>query len=424
MAPAIVYTILFGEDLGNDWERAELPLADSEYERIDDMLFSNAIGLLDKTRNTVHIHRAPNLSYTRSVIALDGTPLLMQWNDCLQLSFNHHQVFSDEQRRAYFWGTQGLRLRRLSENDRPYSSGKHVTSTWDAAKIEGITREHGRKPALISSKKAIRGKYKDYGIVTFEDDEFKPGKSDVSQMMWRGNLRGTNEFATERLGYVSGSAHYGDAYVEFWAALGGSPTTASDYRNLPGNSRTYSGYGSTIATHMKESQLVQDVLRFGRDGNGATVYIDTGIDSAMLPTETIETRHRRNGEKGLIRSLRDSPAHKWTTAGVESLPGVDFSPQHIRKLMNRLADEGHIRREKEGNGYVYYDDGIDEIDERMEIDLESPPTGAKHTPLKIHTWDFRSFDSAEPSTGVGSSPKSSEASVTDSISDTEEEAKK
>ena len=385
ITPYVVYTLLAADDLGNGWERTSFPT---------DKMFSNSVGLFDRENEEVYVHRPPTLKHTKSIVALDGTPHLLMWEDCIGQSLNHRQVLTDEERREYLTHVLKHTYVPLTDNFRPYTSGTYVDTLRDAAIIGTITERHEQQPALISSKKAIRGDeekesvtdwYEKADLVRFEDDDFMAEGSAVSQVKWRGAVLGTNELEDERVGLVEGGVHYGDDYVKFWTALGGHSTEAIEYRDDPGRTRSYTGYGKSIAQHMKESQILQDSLRFGRDGDGATVYIDTNSYPDWLPIAGKgEVRMRHGAERSVMEALT---GEEMRTS--EITDEVDISEQWARKVLNRLVDEGLVFREREGRGFVWHDAGLNDAPEEVEVVLpadEVPKVGRKR---EVYTWDFR-----------------------------------
>lgn len=392
ITPYVVYTLLTGDDLGNGWERAPFPT---------DEMFATSCGLFDRENEEVYIHQPPSIEYARSTLALDGTPNKFMWENCLEVSFNERQVLTTEERREYLIEGLNHTYIQMTDSFRPYTSGSYVNTVRDGALIEAITEHHGQKPALISSKKAIRGDdekdsvtdwYEKAGLVQFDDDDFVPEGSVVSALKWRGNLLGTNELNEERVGLVVGGTHYGDDYVKFWAALSGASTEAIEYENDPGRSRSYTGYGETIAEHMKESQTLQDALRFGRDGDGATIYIDTNAFPDWLPVEDQgEVRTRGEGERAVMEALTDEEMRT-----KEIAERADISRQWTRKVLARLVNEGCVARETKGRGFVWRDAGLERAEGRVEVVLpeEVPKVGRKR---EVYTWDFRK-NGSEPTT--------------------------
>lgn len=101
-----------------------------------------------------------------------------------------------------------------------------------------------------------------------------------------GDLLGSNEFDTERLGAVVGSRHYGDTFIEKWAAFAGEGTErADDTPDGKGDNLAYTGFGNETYEHMTANQTLQAAMRFGRDGRGTVVYVHTDT----LPDWVVES---------------------------------------------------------------------------------------------------------------------------------------
>ena len=153
-----------------------------------------------------------------------------------------------------------LNLVRISEWVKPYNSAEHVNTKQDAALLEAIAEQHGERPSVITTSTAER-EYDGAGILDL-----------VDETKHYGNVLGSNEFDDTRVGAVIGSNHYGDGYVKKWCAYAGESVERNDEK---GADLSYGGFGNRVLTHMREHDTLQATMRFGRDENGAVVYVHT-----------------------------------------------------------------------------------------------------------------------------------------------------
>ena len=200
LAPLIVYTLLEGEDLGNGWEHANL---------------GYQIGSFNRTTQEVNLLNPPVFENAHNIIALDGTPSWLMWSAALSYReplLDHQQVLTDDERESLISNGQGLDIIQTTTHTYPYSGHGNADTARDRALLEEIEARHNTKPSLITTKKAEEA-YRRDGLLTHVD---KHGHY--------GDLKGSNRFASERLGIVIGSRHFGDDHVERWGSLFGQDT--------------------------------------------------------------------------------------------------------------------------------------------------------------------------------------------------------
>lgn len=376
--PLAVFTLLIGESLGNGWRRASLG--------------ENRIGVFNGKENKVDILRQPDFEPAEKVLALDGTPTIDLWELVLGISLEQREVLSEMERKAYIWNALNHRVYQTTEARKPYSSGNYVSVQQDHALITAIRRHHGQKPALITSKKALEGGgsnqnqcYEDAGVL-----------GQVSAYEYRGNLIGSNQFKHERVGVVTGSAHYGDEYIERWGALAGKAITPTSYEENPGQPRDYGEFGNKVRQHMAEHSTLQEILRFGRDERGATVYVHTSALPNWVPLagkgQVVTTRSI--GMRRVIEAAKDRD--EWRTTAL--LDAVDIGERQVREHLNTLHAEGVIDRESEGRGYTWRNTGLHEVNEKGTVDLWpltehelSEDEVAEVARSTINTWEFRNL---------------------------------
>lgn len=368
-APLAVLTLLAGakNDLGNGWERADLG--------------DGRIGLYDREADRVVLLQPSTDTYHRALVALDGTPTPQMWELVLGERLPHRQVLTDDERREYIRDVLNLQFVRTSEWVKPYNSAAHVNVDADAALLEAIADEHGQHPALITTSTAEH-EYDAAGVL-----------DRVADHEHYGNVLGSNKFAHTRLGAVIGSQHYGDRFIEKWGAFAGEAVTRNDGK---GAALSYGAFGDQVLTHMREHETLQAAMRFGRDGNGAVVYVhtDTLPDWVPLAGEGRVLQTWSDGRRQVIEAA--SELQEWTTAKLAAHPTVEIGERQVRDHLHALAEAGHIHVEVDGCGYVWRDDGLHRVGDHGAVELASVDvddlTDAESAELarsSTYTWEFR-----------------------------------
>jgi len=374
--PLAVFTLLHAKQLGNGWERVEID--------------EDTIGVYDGRSSAVHLLRRPDLSPAKKVLALDGTPTHALWEMVLGVDLEYLQILTERERRAYIWNALGHRIYQTTDATKPYSSGNYVNLQQDHALVDAVRRRSGQAPALISSKKAIEG-----GGTNQDASYTSAGLLEkVSACEHRGNLIGSNQFAREHVGIVTGSAHYGDDYIKRWGAFAGEAVDPSRYEDKPGSPREYGEFGEKVREHMADHGTLQEILRFGRDGQGATVFVHTSALPDWVPLagkcEIVSTH-----SDGLQQVLAvAAELDEWTTA--ELAQRIDIGERQVRKHLKQLHADGFIDRESQGRGFVWRDTGLHKVNEHGKVDLTpvqqdtvSDEQVAELARNTINTWEFR-----------------------------------
>lgn len=317
LAPLLVAILLDAEDLGNGFEAS-----------------TTVNGVRNRESGNVTILTPPDLVEANTVLALDGTPERSLWERSLGVDLEHRQILSDYERQEYIRDELGLRVVRTSNNVRPYSSGTWVNIPRDTALFDEIGDNH-ESAGLVTSKSALA----EYGLVG--DDGPAHGVDDT---LYYGNMKGSNEFADKTAGVVSGSPHYGDAFVKRWAALCGEAAERGEQNGVNLD------YGSTVGNDalrlMRESQVAQAALRFGRNGQGATVYVNTSAVPEWLPVAAEGTVGKASsGLKAVLSVVKGLPPAETFTA-TEVVKEVACKRQQVNNHLKALEKHGYIEGER------------------------------------------------------------------------------
>jgi hypothetical protein len=338
-APLLTYAVLVGDNLGNGWEYADLGSEAG--------LCNHRSATRNRDSGEVFLLLPPELDDASGVIALDGTPTPALWELTVDTRLSHEQVLSDDERADYLTHALGHSIVQTTDAVKTYSSGNYVTPEKDGLLFEAVADREETEPALISTEKAIN-QYEQEGVLgSIGNDEHY------------GNLKGMNDFQQERVGIVAGSQHFGDGYVERWGALAGKSVERGDGK---GTDLDYGEFGNKVLRHMREHEVLQALLRFGRDSDGAKIYVHTAALPEWVPIEAEGNIERwSKGTKEVVEVLEVGAPDEWRTADVSE--EVEISTRQVRTNLNRLADAEYIEERKEGRGstWVVTDETIDRL---------------------------------------------------------------
>lgn len=363
-APLAVYVLLRGAEdknrLGNGFESVALPSG-------------NMTAAYDRKSGEMRFLSRPSLTYARNIVALDGTPTRELWELVLGIRLRHERVLSDDERRDVL-DDMGYRFIQTTDGVKPYSSGWWVNTDYDGALFRQLYAEHGGKLDLITSQRAIEGVNKNdperETPVSYREAGLLDGDGPVGEHRHYGDLKGSNVFKSSRRGVVSGSPHYGDKYVQWWGALAGKTVKRAE----DGTGSVYGPFGDKVLHHFRENEVAQAALRFGRDGRGAVVYLNTSAIPEWIPLYKSGRllALRSEGERQVIAALRELGSGR--TADITEHDIVDLSPQQIRNHLNQLVERGFVRRGKdpEDRRAVRWEDvGLEKIPDAQSVAREA-----------------------------------------------------
>jgi hypothetical protein len=338
-APLLTYAVLVGENLGNGWEHGDFDAGTG--------VGNHRRAARNRDSGEVFLLLPPELDEANGVIALDGTPTPDLWQLAVDTRLSHKPVLSDEERADYLTDALSDFIVQTTDATKTYSSGTYVKPQEDGLLFEAVAEREGTNPALISTEAAI-SKYEQEGVLgPIEKDEHY------------GNLKGSNDFEDERVGIVAGSQHYGDNFVERWGAFDAKSIERGDGKGME---LDYGEFGNKILRQMREYDVLQAVLRFGRDEQPTTIFVHTAALPEWVPVEAegvIDTWSK--GTQEIIQVLESESQKEWRTAGVSEK--VSISKRQVRTNLNQLADDGYVERQSEGRGntWVVTDETIDRL---------------------------------------------------------------
>jgi hypothetical protein len=238
----------------------------------------------------------------------------------------------------------------MSSASKPYLSGKWVNLEEDTALVTQVGKREQSLPDLITSKSAIE-QYRESGLL-----------DSIGKRKYYGNLIGSNDFVDSRLGLVIGSPHYGDNYLKMWGAFAERAVEwDGEGRGLD---KDYGSFGNELLQEMREGEVLQATMRFGRDGNGATIFVSTGAIPDWVPLAGNGRVHIWSGGMKLVLNAIEGQKD-WKTSdlltevGDRKTPVLDtdaqevISERQVRRNLDTLYDFGYITRHKEGNGWLW-----------------------------------------------------------------------
>ncbi len=340
-APLLTYAVLTGDDLGNEWEHADLDAGGG--------VGNHRIAARDRDSYKLVLLLPPALDEASGVISLDGASTESLWQLVVDTRLSRTQVLSDEERAEYVTDALSHSIVQTAGGSAyAYSGGNAVKPERDGVLFEAVAKREGTEPALISTKKAI-SQYEQEAVL-----------APIGKHKHYGNLKGSNQFENERVGIVVGSRHYGDDFVEMWGALAGKSVERVD--DGKGMELNYGEFGNKILRHMREHEVLQAVLRFGRDSDGANIYVHTAALPEWVPVEAEgEIQQWSQGTREVVEMLEANALDEWKTSEIGEQ--VSVSERQVRNVMNELAEDNLIEKGRDGRAtlWVVEDDEIDRL---------------------------------------------------------------
>lgn len=352
LAGLCVLTLLESDDLDNGWESA--------------ILGEGRVGAFNRDEGTVHILNPPDLP--EHILGLDGTPTKPMWELALgvydrRTRLDLQRVLDDKEREQYMTEIQNLQIIPTTTNVRPYSGGNTYPKR-DAAVVYEVLQHHAGKKGVISSKRGLRDLERESNLVSDRETSYY------------GNLLGSNGLSDVDVGVILGSPHYGDPWVKKWASLAGIAAESNDEGGLD---KSYGEFGDEVLQHMREHRVLQALFRFARQGEGATVYVDTVALPDWVPVvaapDATDINTRSPAELHIIESLKRLDEGRTREIAEEAGHASRTVRSVFDDLPNDIVSE---RRAEDGRGgaKVWGDEDLDALNPYGHVDLPNvgPPT--------------------------------------------------
>jgi hypothetical protein len=348
-APLMIEATLEFEFLENDWEYADL---------------GNGRVAVRSPEDEWAFLLPPPLHYAESVIALDGTPTVSRWRLALGGGFIEHKevLETDWEKRKYLSEVLGLGIVRTESGTKPYAGGGSVNPRSDGALLEAVQQRETATPKVITSK-AAEETYDEEGVSHL-----------IEGSEHYGNLKGSNEFAEDRLGVVIGCPHPPESStIERWGALDEAAVgrVEEDDGSHKGNLDFGSAYGNALYHGFVHNEVLQAVMRFGREEvggeRGARVYVHTScLPSWVRPDHTISVTTWSDGMQEVVETIKtfdDWQDGEWTNKEIAEHTTVGV--KQVGELMKELDEHGYVThyRGGQGNRYNWSDVRLDEFTE-------------------------------------------------------------
>ena len=129
----------------------------------------------------------------------------------------------------------------------------------------------------------------------------------------------------------------------------------------------FGAYGNRILHGMREKEVLQAMMRFGRDAGGATVYVHTAALPEWVERDEYveEIRLWADGMKEVLDAISALGKSEWRTKHIAEQ--VSVSSQQVRDHLHSLTDFGYISCRSEGRGYMWSDRNIKNISKRGHV---------------------------------------------------------
>jgi hypothetical protein len=365
-APFLTFGLLCTERIGPGIELAPPP-----DESLNDTWQAAGLGLATKClrdRNTgeMYVLEPPDLSSAAQVIGLDGTPTVELWNLLFApgTGFEHKQVISRDDFTTYLRSAMNMSLIQIGGGWHPYASGR--ISDLDEERLAAVQALEDEKFALVSTKKAIeeyreRQLLEQYAANTSLVDGVEEDRNRVSSQhkaLHYALVKSSNDFESESLGVVAGMPHPGDDLVRLWAGFCGHAVEITEDEDEVEN-KSFGEFGDKIYHHFAHNQVIQAILRFGRDesvyeNEGATVYISTYALPEWFDVSTAYNIRSKAKESTVLAALLEiSHEEDQGSRAFRTVPQIydavqerdqypSVSKRGVRNALERLSSKEYI----------------------------------------------------------------------------------
>lgn len=292
----------------------------------------NAACVRDCDEDTMYLLNPPNFDLADGFLGLDGTPTPAMWRIATGLDLTHRDVLKECEKQKYVSDVLNQTIIQTNDDLKPYQNDAkgRITAPKDTEIVYWIHQKEGENPGLITSKKAIDSVYSEYNNGELFDYVDTPRNFS--------NVLSYQGFADKHLGFVSGSRHYGDPYIKKWGAYANEAVTSNGKR---GNAKSYGEFGDKIHRHMKR-QTLQDVLRFGRDTESTTVYVNTATLPDWVPSEVADLVLFSEDAREVAEHLQQKGGAGGTVNEIVSATSVN--ERSARKRAEALVEKGFVTK--------------------------------------------------------------------------------
>lgn len=299
--------------------------------RFEVSMSNNGVCVRSLESNKMWLLDPPELNEAESVIGLDGTPCSRMWDTALGEEFDVRKVVPDDKKDHYVHEILNLSLYEPEfagdGGMKPYHNDEWITPDKDESKLFGLELEFGEEPALISTATAVGGQsktglYETEGVV----DQAGLTKNYAS-------IHSSNEFTEYDVGMVSGCPRPSDDVIKRWVAMMGLPAE----REGKGNDVEFTNeHGNDVFQHYVHDEVLQAILRFSREGDGAHVLVNTTATPDWLTTGDVDLPTTSPSERRIIDTLKvaDEPLTQDTICNTSGV-----SIQRVSEILGEFKRE-------------------------------------------------------------------------------------
>lgn len=288
-----------------------------------------------------------------SVIGLDATPRRELWEQ--YAGFDDVEIvspFADRrERRAFVRDTRNLQVVQTHTHHVNTYSGDPTGKSFDEdlELLREIADTYGSQQ-LRRDSLATTG---DPAVITTKTVEHYLGddlEAHTAETAHYWDVVGSNDLGEHKIGALLGAPHPGDDVIEQAALLAGQEITPDGH----GTEKQYhSPVADAMLNHAWKDQLTQAVHRFGRDEDGAVVFVHSAaVDDDRLPvvgTGGVTTAWSDAGKAvrdALLPCLR--AGGRFTVADI--VDRVKFGRRTVQQKLGEFDRLGYLDREVAGAG--------------------------------------------------------------------------
>jgi len=280
-----------------------------------------------------------------SVIGLDATGRERLWSLALGRTVTADSIHDgDEDKREFLRDTMNLQVVQTSSRLRTYEGTPSGSFDGDVGLVKEVAQEYTKQ--FLRQGRLDRATLP--GVITTKTvrQEIEPRiQDDVSEVNHYGDILGSNALAQCNVGVVLGTQHFGDDFVEQWAAFAGEEVARSGH----GNDLDYgSRVGNEALKHMTEDQTLQAIMRFGRDEAGAVVFAHTSAlreDLPVVGSGAVIRSYSRSGH-AVAKTVKTLRNQTFTRADVEEHLEDEISPRQVRRVLEEFVEAGYLNCEE------------------------------------------------------------------------------
>ena len=343
LTPFLVYSMLMAVDHDNGFELPTLNFLDPGDKNYPDDLDLNRAVAIDRERAELFVLTQPDLTDACAVVGLDGTPTPKLWELATGVDFDHEQVLPDAAaRNKYLRQAFEIKIKQANDSLKSYHYGD-ISLDRDIGLLYGVEVAEKECASVITTENA-RKQYKRSKATTY-----------IDEMTNFANVLSSNDFSQKVVGVILGCPHPGDQVLKRWGAYAGH-TIEADGKGID---RAYGKFGNEIYEHFVHNQVLQAVLRFGRDTSvgDATVYVSTaalpdwvGINENVEPT-LFNTENKR-AVADFLRGRGNRGATKQEIAD-----NVDVTKRSVGTYLRDWADNAILTTDRgtgrDPNRYIW-----------------------------------------------------------------------